>query len=459
MITALVALPSITFPVKELRKIVAIQHYEERMLCWLLELADPDTNVVYVSSIRIDPAIIDYYLGFLADSIGARRRLHLVSLDDDTPRPLSMKLLERPEVLAEIRSLLSGASRAYVWPFNVTALEAEVARLIGVPLYGPHPDLVPLGSKSGSRHIAREAGVPVLRGAEDLTSGEEVERALFEVRDVLPTGASAVIKLNNGFSGQGNAIVDLEDLAVPLNGSCMTFCAIEESWANFEKTIISEGAVVEELLRSPGVFSPSVQMKITAGHRLEMLSTHDQILGGFEDQVYLGCRFPAQRPYRSAIQEHARRVGEVLVRRGVIGYFGIDFILEPGGADPSVYISEINLRMGGTSHPFYMTARLTRGRYDEGSGELIAGGRAKYYVATDNLKSKSLIGLPASGAIDALESADLGYDHTHRTGALLHLLGALERYGKVGATCIGDSMEEADALYANVVHALGDAVG
>lgn len=459
MMTALVALPSLTFPVQELRKIVAIQHYEERMLCWLLELADPATSVVYVSSVRIDPAIIDYYLGFLADSIGARRRLHLVSLDDDTARPLSMKLLERPEVLADIRSLLSGASHAYVWPFNVTALEAEVARLIGAPLYGPHPDLVPLGSKSGSRHIAREAGVPVLRGAEDLTSGDEVESALIELKDVLPTGASAVIKLNNGFSGQGNAVVDLDDLTIPLNGSCMTFCASEESWANFEKTIISEGAVVEELVRSPGVLSPSVQMKITAGHRLEMLSTHDQILGGFEDQVYLGCRFPARRPYRSAIQEHARRVGEALVKKGVIGPFGIDFILEPGGAEPSVYISEINLRMGGTSHPFYMAARVTQGRYDEDSGDLITGGRAKSYIATDNLRSKNLIGLPAPEAIDALERAGLGYNHSSRTGALLHLLGALERYGKVGATCIGDSMEEADAVYADVVRALGDAVG
>ncbi|MDQ3765770.1 MAG: peptide ligase PGM1-related protein [Actinomycetota bacterium] len=458
MSTTMVLLPSLTFPVRELRKIVGIQHYEERMLCWLLELADPGIVIVYVSSVHIDPAIVDYYLGFLDDPIDARRRLHLVSLDDAVPGPLSEKLLERPEVLAHIRSLVSTAPRSFIWPFNVTSLEAEVARIIETPIYGPHPDLIPLGSKSGSRNIAREAGVPVLRGAEDLTSVEEVESALFGLKGVLPAGASAVIKLNNGFSGQGNAIVDLDDLTAPLGGSRIIYCASEESWASFEESVIREGAVVEELVRSPGVLSPSVQMKITQDHQLEMLSTHDQILGGLEDQVYLGCRFPAGRPYRISIQEHARRIGEALAKRGVIGPFGIDFIVVPAGAERRIYVSEINLRMGGTSHPFYMASRVTDGRYDVGSGDLLAGGRAKFYVATDNLKSSNLIGLSASEAIGALDRRALGYNRTSYTGVLLHLLGALEKYGKVGATCIGDSTEEADALYAEVVRALEDAM-
>jgi hypothetical protein len=33
-----------------------------------------------------------------------------------------------------------------------------------------------------------------------------------------------------------------------------------------------------------------------------------------------------------------------------------------------------------------------------------------------------------------------------RTGVTLHLLGALREHGKMGATCIADSLEEADAL-------------
>src|SRR6266542_4484713 len=51
-----VVVPSLTFPVAELRKIVAIQHYEERLLYLLLLLGRPGVQVVYLSSLPIDPA-------------------------------------------------------------------------------------------------------------------------------------------------------------------------------------------------------------------------------------------------------------------------------------------------------------------------------------------------------------------------------------------------------------------
>ena len=66
-----VVVPSLTFPVAELRKIVAIQHYEERLLYLLLLLGRPGVHVVYLSSLPIDPAVVDYYLAFLPDPAGA----------------------------------------------------------------------------------------------------------------------------------------------------------------------------------------------------------------------------------------------------------------------------------------------------------------------------------------------------------------------------------------------------
>src|SRR5207248_4931799 len=124
----------------------------------------------------------------------------------------------------------------------------------------------------------------------------------------------------------------------------------------------------------------------------EVLSNHDQILGGVHDQVYLGCRFPARAEYRLDIQEAARRVGEVLAAEGVLGAFGIDFVLVPDGERFDVRLSEINLRMGGTTHPFWMARLVTGGAYNPATGELVAAGRNKSYVATDNLKDDSLVG-------------------------------------------------------------------
>ncbi|HYP22947.1 MAG TPA: peptide ligase PGM1-related protein [Actinomycetota bacterium] len=439
----LVVVPSITFPEAELRKIVGIQLYEERLLFLLLLLRHPDLQLVFVTSLRVEEPIVDYYLRFVPADAEPGRRLWLLALWDPSPRALTGKLLEDPGAVARLRSLAEGES--CLLTFNVTSLEARLADEVDAPLYGCPPDLVGLGSKSGSRRVAREAGVAVPPGAEDVHSPHEVEKALNELKLRSPAARSAVVKLNDGFSGQGNAIVDLGGDA-PLEERPTVFCAQEESWPSFTEKLREQGGVVEELMKVPGMASPSVQMRIAPDGSFEVVSTHDQILGGPDDQVYLGCRFPADPRYRSAIADAGRRVARVLAERGVIGSFGIDFVIAPGEeAEP--FLTEINLRMGGTTHPFLMTEFATGGTYDEATGELVVDRRAKHYVATDNLKSDAYVGLLPEALIAAIDRAGLAFDATTNTGVLLHLLGALKRYGKVGMTCVADSASDADALF------------
>ncbi|MDQ4097369.1 MAG: peptide ligase PGM1-related protein, partial [Actinomycetota bacterium] len=148
------------------------------------------------------------------------------------------------------------------------------------------------------------------------------------------------------------------------------------------------------------------------------------------------------------------RVGEVLAAHGVMGSFGIDFLVAHGHGGNAVYLSEINLRMGGTTHPFWMARLATGGMYDLASGELVAGGRPKRYVATDNLKELSLVGCAPATVIDAVDGAGLAFDPSTRTGVTLHLLGALRPFGKMGATCIADTLEDAEALYKELLGVL-----
>ena len=448
----ILVVPSLSFPPDELRKIVAIQHYEERLLFMVLLLGRPKLEMVYVTSTSIDPAVVDYYLSFLKAPADAYERLHLVSLDDPRPLPLTEKLIARRDKVDEIRRHVTGDSFALA--FNVTGLEWRLMELLDVVVYGPHPELSWLGSKSGSRRVAAEAGVAVCPGAGDLTTLAEIEE---ELRRLDPRG-NAVIKLNNGFSGQGNAIVSLDDLRLPLVDTDTVFCAEEESWNSFERKISEEGAVVERLIREPGTVSPSAQMRIAADGTVEVVSTHDQILGGPDDQVYLGCRFPASEAYRADISRAGRAIAEVLARHGVVGSFGVDFVVVPG-AEAKLYTSEINLRMGGTSHPFYMARFVTGGHYDEDTGDLIVDGRPKFYVATDNLKSPELIGTKPSQVLEAVAAAGLAYDPVRKTGVTFHLLGALEVYGKLGCVAIGDSREQAESLYAAIPEVLEGAGG
>lgn len=446
--SAIVVCPSISFPSAELRKITGIQFYEERLLFLALLLRDPDLELLYPTSVPIDEAIVGYYLSFLPDPAHARSRLHLFSVGDAEPSALTGKLLARPDLLAAMRERLRNPERSFLLPFNVTPAEAHLAEALGVPLYGPHPDLVPLGSKSGARHVAAEAGVAVLPGAADLFSVKEIASAIDEIRAASPNADAVVAKLNNGFSGQGNVILELGDLRGPLELSRATFCASEESWATYGPKVEAEGAVVEELARVPGTVSPSVQLRILPGGRCEVVSTHDQILGDPEGQVYLGCRFPARPAYRDRIQRDAERIAAVLTKRGVIGSFGVDFLVVPGRG---VFLSEINLRLGGTTHPFLMARSVTGGAYDPGSGELRVDGEARVYRASDNVTSDRYRGLTPGRLIGAVASAGLAYDPRTRTGATLHLLGALPGHGKFGLVCIARSHAEADALHDQVM--------
>jgi len=441
-----VVVPSITFPPVELAKIVAAQRYEERMLFLALLLRNPAVRIVYVTSSPVDEAVVDYYLRFLPDPDAARPRLTMVALDDPSTRALSEKVLDRPDVLARVREL--APTGATMLPFNVTPSEVRLAGALGLELCGPPAHLIRLGSKSGSRKVAMRAGVRRIEGAENLYSLGAVAAAISGIRARRPSAEAVVVKLNNGFSGQGNAILEMDGVVDPLPASKTTFCANEESWPSFEAKIEDEGAIVEELLRAEGLQSPSVQLRIGGDGTVEVLSTHDQILGGPEGQVYLGCRFPAADEYRAAITEEGRRVGAVLAGEGVIGSFGIDFLVVPGGG---VYLSEINLRMGGTTHPYWMARLATGAAYDASTGQLVTANGPRFYVATDNLKSQHLAPLTPADVIERVDGSGLGFDPSTGTGATLHLLGAVPGYGKVGATCIGASLEAADDLYRELV--------
>lgn len=450
----IVVVPSLTFPAGELRKITAIAHYEERLLATLLMLRDPSVRLIYVSSTEIDPAIIDYYLSFTPDPGDAGRRLRTISVGDATARPLTEKLLDHPEVLQIIRAGATGPDDAFIFPFNVTPAERSLAEAVGLPLFGPPPHLAGFGTKSGARVVARRAGVPVLEGSEDVRSLGDLERAVARLRARRPNARAVVVKLDNGFSGQGNAIIDLDGLRSPIDRSVTVFCAEEEAWSSFGPKIESEGAIVEEQVRVAGITSPSVQVRIVPGGTVELLSTHDQVLGGPDDQVYLGCRFPARPEYRPLIEGYALKVAARLADEGVIGLFGIDFVVIPERHGHGAYLSEINLRVGGTTHPFLMARGVTGGSYDVSSGRLCADGRSICYVATDNIKSDRYAGLSPAHAIDALAGAGLAYDDRTKSGAALHMLGALERHGKIGATCLAPTVDDAAALHDDVIDVL-----
>src|SRR2546428_8115148 len=191
-----------------------VQAYEERYLFLFLLLRQPRARLIYVTSEAILPSIIDYYLDLLPGVIPshARPRLFLLSPMDGSVRPLSEKLLERPRLIERIRSLIIDPDRAHLVPFNTTNREKELALQLGIPMYGADPKFFPLGTKSGCRTIFMEENVPHPLGVENLGSKEELIEAIAQMRARKPSIKQVLVKLNQGVSGEGNAVIDLRGL-------------------------------------------------------------------------------------------------------------------------------------------------------------------------------------------------------------------------------------------------------
>lgn len=460
-----VIVPSLTMDQEVMARVTGVHRYEERMLCLLLLLRMPQTKVIYVTSSPISETIIDYYLHLLPGipAAHARRRLTLLSCEDASPRPLTEKLLERPRLLQRIRDSIPARDSAHMTCFTVTELERKLALALDLPIYGCDPSLLHWGSKSGSRKIFKEAGLELAPGFEDLTDAEGVARALAQLKSENPRLAKAVVKINEGFSGEGNAVISLRDAPqgqalLPWLRDKLPVMAFEAkgmTWDLYQSKLRAMGGIVEEFIPGEEKESPSVQFRVDPLGRLEVLSTHDQVLGGQNAQIFLGCRFPARAGYRLELQEQAMRAARVLADKGVLGRFGIDFISvkEPQGWKH--YAIEINLRKGGTTHPFLMLQFLTDGRYDALTGEFITpSGRPRCYFASDNLESEAYRGLCPDDLIDIAVRHNLHFHAATGEGVAFHLIGALSEFGKLGVVCIGEKPERAEALYNKTVAVL-----
>ncbi|MFM8320111.1 MAG: peptide ligase PGM1-related protein [Chloroflexota bacterium] len=455
---------SVDFPMTS----IVHQAYEERLLFMLFLLRKPGIRMIYITSQVIQPEIVDYYLGLLPGMVGAsaRKRLFLVSPADGSARPLSEKLLDRPQLVRQIRSLISDPSQAHLVPFTTSNLERELALQLGIPMYAADPRFFAFGTKSGCRRIFAEEGVKHPLGFEDLYSIEQVVQSIARIRAQRPALKRVVVKLNESASGMGNALVNLMGLPepgapgeLPALAQRVEQMQLEAGGAHFDEyaaTLVRNGAIVEEFLEGQEIRSPSAQLRATPLGQVELLSTHDQMLGGPSGQSYLGAIFPADPAYSGAIMGDAARVGERLAREGIMGRFALDFVVvkqEDGSWDS--YAIEVNLRKGGTTAPFLILQYLTDGRYDPRSGCFETNqGRPKYYVSSDHIESEAYRAFTSQQLFDLVSHHQLHYNHATQSGVVMHIITGVGEMGRVGVTAIADSAAEAMALYRRFIATL-----
>jgi hypothetical protein len=285
------------------------------------------------------------------------------------------------------------------------------------------------------------------------------------MRAAKPEISQALVKLNEGVAGEGNAVVDLGGLPAPGDPEERTAILERLHGLRFESETVTfdwyaakleeRGGIAEELITGKELRSPSVQLRVTPLGEVELLSTHDQLLGGPSGQSYLGAKFPADEAYAATITREAAKIGRRLANEGVIGRFALDFVVVRSNGGWDAYAIEVNLRKGGTTHPFLTLQFLTDGTYDPDEAVFTApSGRRKYFIASDHVESPVYRGLTPDDLFDIVSRHGLHFDQSRQTGVVFHMMSALAEHGRVGLTAVEDSPQAAQELYERTVAVL-----
>jgi hypothetical protein len=461
-----VIIPSLTLDKEILRAVKGIIHYEERMLCMLMQLSMPKTNVIYVTSTSIDNTIVDYYLHLLPGITGyhARQRLTLFSCYDTSAKSLTEKILSRPRLIKRIKDQIKYPENAHMACFNVTKHEQKLAQLLDIPIYGCNPNLLPLGTKTGCRLTYKKANVLIPHGYENLQTEEDIINAIILLKKEKQIVRKAIIKMNDGFSGEGNAVFNYDflinevlevEVVKRVMHEQLKVVAPKVSIEQFLNKFYSMGGIVEEFIEGSEKYSPSVQCRINPVGGIDIISTHDQLLGGESEQVFIGAHFPASKEYSVEIATLAYKIAELMQADGVLGRFSIDFLSVKENNNWKHYTIETNLRKGGTTHPFMMLQYLTGGEYHwQNSTYITPSGQIRYYFASDNVINEKYKGLTPHDLIDIAMCNKLLFDVSTQCGVMFHMIGALSQYGKVGVVCIAKSKDEAIAYFNRTIQVL-----
>ena len=200
--------------------------------------------------------------------------------------------------------------------------------MLGIPLYGADPRPAAVRDEDRLPAAVRRRGrPPSARPGGHARRRRGGGRARRDARDSAPRCGTRSSSSTTASPGRGNATVDLAEppgagqrrrarrsSARRVEG--MAFEQHDITLEGYLAQLASDGGIVEERVVGAELRSPSVQLRVTPLGEVELLSTHDQLLGGPSGQKYLGCRFPADFGYAQAITREAAKIGAALAQRG-----------------------------------------------------------------------------------------------------------------------------------------------
>lgn len=474
-----VVLSGLNFNLRELNKTPYLHKYEEKFLFFLFLLRFSRTKIIYVTSERLPDYILSYYLDIITDDPQKQKRmlkrLILLNLNDRRKLPVAAKLAKNEEALQKITTEIPDRKNAYINCYNSTKYEKDVALKLKIPIYGINENLSVHGTKSGSIKIFGNCNVPFLNSYINLKSKKDLISSIAKLIKTHSDQKRLIIKIDDYPAGEGNVVFSIENLRklapidnekfktialaveanmdacceqsekLPHNRFSYYFDTLDQYIEEFEKN----GGIVELFADAKEMHSPSCQVRILPDKKVRILSTHEQILKGKYKSEYVGCIFPAGKDYRKNITSYSEKIGAFLAKKGVIGRFAVDFLAyRDDSSDPfKIKAIEINLRKGGTTHPYALARSATGALYNKKTGLLRIGSKYIYYLASDSISNEKWKNKQPQKLLKIIEANHLNYNKENKKGVIVHLSGTLKSSGRFGATFIGTSPKMVQDLY------------
>lgn len=220
--------------------------------------------------------------------------------------------------------------------------------------------------KSKSRESFRDAGVRHPKGTyEPAFSVDALVNDIYALLQQITTG-KIILKLDQSAAGYGNKVMRFDDITPNLTES-EAKAIIRKRFD--DKEIFPEiflgrieeedgGAIIEEFIDCKNYASPASIFMINGENDVSVQYTYDQLLGGKDNMVFQGSLGPIIMPPNEEgdINAMSKKVGEFLSTQGVRGNVGTDFVvcdMDDKGVNRIAYAIENNVRMTGTSYPYY----------------------------------------------------------------------------------------------------------
>jgi hypothetical protein len=460
------AVPSLSLPFFGIQSVEQLLHYEERIFYLFHILRNPLNRLIVVTSSPVTETLVSYLLHLIPGipHSHARRRLHLLHVQDGSTGALTQKILNRPALMTRIRKLLSQSPRASISCYNVTPLEEELALSLQAPLHGPRAEHLRLTSNSGSRQLFQTLGLTHPKGSENVQYIGDVARALVALASEQPTLTKACLKHNFSISGYGNAIIDLTELSERLRSGeepdnpmyrwvtdnlpkWAHLVHEKQDWTSYLERLSLEGGVVEEFVEGDPC---SVQMRIDLDGSVDVIGTHEELTGGENSQVYLGCRFPASQRLAGDLGRLGKTMGEWMANEGVVGRFTANFLATPKGGDTvdKLYATDVHLRKGNTTLPLRTLQLLSGGTYHHEEGVFKDDrGQQLCYLSSDHFGAGQFKGMMPRDLLEIITCSAHHYSSATHTGAVFHMLNGISQLGQTGITCIERRHDLVERLY------------